>query len=121
MKTVKLSFVIIAMFLTASLTFAKQNASKAIIRQVSEDMISVKAEICDLDQMRVEITNEDGDIVYSDPLTSNTGIAGKTYDFSDTRIGGYYVTVYCNDKIMETTVIGNGKVAKQNSYFLVLN
>ena len=121
MKTVKLTFAIAALILVGTMSYAETKVSQAIIHQTSEEMVKVKAEVCDLDDMRVEITNEEGDIVFADDLTSNTGIASKTYDFSKTKIGGYYVTVYCNDQVLETTVIGNGKVAKQDAYYFVIN
>lgn len=121
MKTVKLTFAIAALILTGTLSYAETKVSKAIIQQITEDMVNVKAEICDLDEMRVEITNEEGDVVFADKLSAATGIASKTYDFSKTKIGGYYVTVYCNDKVLETTVIGEGQVAKKDSYYFVLN
>jgi hypothetical protein len=121
MKAVKLTFTIAALILIGTMSFAETRVSKAIIHQTSENLVKVKAEICDLDDMRVEITNEEGDVVFADKLSNGLSIASKTYDFSETKVGGYFVTVYCNDRVLETTVIGNGKVAKQDAYYFVIN
>lgn len=83
--------------------------------------ISVKAEVCNSDLMRVDITNEDGDIVFSDNLKGSNGLASKTYDLSETRVGEYFITVYCNDRKMETTVIADGHVAIQDDFYFVPN
>ena len=121
MKGVKLFLTALTIITMTATTFAETKVSKAIIHQTNENQVTVKAELCDLDQMRVEITNENGDIVFQDQLTSSKGIANKTYDFSETKVGGYFVTVYCNDKVLETTTIGNGQVSQADNYYFVLN
>ncbi len=75
MKAVKSILVLFTVLLTVSFSFGTQKASKAVIRQVSDELLTVTAEICDLDRMRVEITNEDGDVILSDQFTGETGIA----------------------------------------------
>jgi hypothetical protein len=121
MKSIKIFLTIALAFFTLSMANATHKTSKAIINQVSENLISVKAELCDLDQMRVEITNKKGDVVFSDNLINQSGFAKKTYDFSDTKIGEYYVTVYCNNQILEATIISDGKVSMNDSHYFVLN
>lgn len=121
MKAIKLNLIIFLLALTGSITLAETKASQAIIQQLSEDLISVKAEVCNSDQMKVEITNKDGDVVFSDKLSGANGFASKTYDLSETRVGEYFISVYCNDRILETTVIADGKVAIRDNFYFVLN
>ncbi len=120
MKAVKLNLVLFLLAITAAMSFAETRMSQAVIRQLEGDKVSVMAEICHTDQMRVEITNEDGDIVYSDKLNGAGGITSKTYDFSKTRVGEYFITVYCNERVLETVVISDGEVAIRDNYHFAL-
>ncbi len=121
MKAIKLNLIILLLTITGSISLAETKASQAIIQQLTEDLISVKAEVCNSDQMKVEITNKNGDVVFSDKLGGVNGFASKTYDLSETRVGEYYISVYCNDKLMETTVIADGEVAIRDNFYFVLN
>lgn len=121
MKTVKLNIIALLTIFLSSTAFAGLHQSQVIIQELSNDLISVKAELCDLDNMKVIIENEDGDVVFSDKLANKTGITSKTYDLSETKVGGYFIKVYCNDKLVESTVISDKNVTRKDSHYFVLN
>jgi hypothetical protein len=121
MKTVKLFFAIIAVTLTGTMSFATSGITKTMIQQQSETSVNLKAQLDETELMEVVISNENGDVIYSEVFENYSGMISKTFDFSETRYGGYYMEVFINDELVKTTVINNGEVSVQDSYHLVLN
>lgn len=118
MKTVKLFFAIIAVTLTGTMSFATTGFTKAMIQQKSETSVNLKAQLNEAEVMEVIISNENGDVVFSESFENRGGTISKTYDFSETKHGGYYMEVFINKELVETTVIGDGNVSIRSNFFL---
>ena len=115
MNRLKLNLFILASILTIGFTIAKTGNDHAIIRQSGDHKIILTAK-AELDHpLTVEFTNKKGEIIFSDKIEGNR-IVKKTYDLSETKVGQYNVSLYCNDKSFASTYISEGMVELANNH-----
>ncbi len=119
MNLLKLNLIALVSILTIGISNAKSEAEHAILTQIDNNKITLRAQADTDHPLRIEFTNNKGEVVFSDAIISE-GLVLKTYDLSKTKVGVYNVAIFCDDNNFASTFISKDKVEIEKQHSLIL-
>lgn len=118
MKNFSIVLAIIALTLVGTFSNAKTIVNKVLIKETANHMINLKSSLKADETLKVIISHEDGELILEDQIEDVEGLISKTYDFNEARFGDYFIEVFINDELVESTVINENEVSFQNQFTL---